>query len=284
MLHDFCIPLIVRREITHCLPFVIQGLSLLHTSPQDVLLFVVDSIWQIAVCVRVLAEIQPVQIPPRLKTKVPLLAVFVCACVCVCVWLFPIFVPPPPPPPPPSRLKTKVPPAVVFVCAECVGVGVGVHARARVCVWVCVCVCVCVPDLLPHPTHPLSLFLDYVYVCLVWVWVRQCLRVVCAPACVRACVCVCVSGGGGGIWVCVMKWVYPYVLVSVLSSCGMGRHYNIPDESYRRRLRPLLCFYDIFRALINSPICWSNKSSLLSWPYHVSVFPLESIISKNIFN
>ena len=42
--YDFCIPLIIRREITHCLPFVIQGLSPLHTSPQDALLFVVGSV------------------------------------------------------------------------------------------------------------------------------------------------------------------------------------------------------------------------------------------------
>ena len=30
---------------------------------------------------------------------------------------------------------------------------------------------------------------------------------------------------------------------------------RMPGESYRRRLRSLLCLYDVFRALVNSLVC-----------------------------
>ena len=36
---------------------------------------------------------------------------------------------------------------------------------------------------------------------------------------------------------------------------------RMPGVSYRRRLRSLLCFCDVFRALINSLVCWSMTCS-----------------------
>ena len=44
-----------------------------------------------------------------------------------------------------------------------------------------------------------------------------------------------------------------------LTGCTSGGVYVpcMPGDSYRRRLRSLLlCLYDVFRALINSLVCW----------------------------
>ena len=59
---------------------------------------------------------------------------------------------------------------------------------------------------------------------------------------------------------------------------------RMPGESYRRRLRSLfLCLCDVFRALINSLVCWFCTSALSLVLFQIYTYICQSSVSRQPF-